>query len=317
MASPASHQLPEIAAFGECMLEVTGRFGAGARLGFGGDTLNTSIYLARLGVRVGYVTAIGVDPLSDDLLQAWHDEGLDDRWVLRSPTRLPGIYAIRNDDQGERQFFYWRTTSAARDFFSLPRSENVIDQLESIPHLYLSGITLSIFDTSRHTRIVHLASRIRARGGGVFFDPNYRPQGWSAPESARAAMEALGPHISLVLPTYEDECALWGDADPCRTIERWRGWGVPEIVVKSGPDGAIVHSGSVTTDVPVPDRIMPVDSTGAGDSFNAGYIAARLKGLPPVRAAQAGHALAAEVICHPGAIIPRHVLPHLPGIMSI
>lgn len=301
--------LPEIAAFGECMLEVSGGLGTSAKLSFGGDTLNTSVYLARLGIRTSYVTALGADPLSDDLLQAWKDEGLDCQWVLRSPDHLPGMYAIRTDEHGERRFFYWRSDSAARQFFKLPAAHGILVDLAQVPRLYVSGITLSIFDNAARRQIVELASRIKENGGEIMFDPNYRAHGWRNSEDARAAFSSIGPHVTVVLPTYEDERALWGDADPGETIERWRAWGASEVVVKSGPDGAVVYASATSLDVPVPDRIAPLDTTGAGDSFNAAYIAARIKGLPAVAAALAGHRLAAEVICHSGAIIPLQAMP--------
>ena len=104
--------------FGEAMLEYHSHGGAGLR--YGGDTLNTAIHLARAGHEVAYVTAVGTDPISDALVNAWRAEGIDTRHVLRHPNRSPGIYAIHLDEEDERSFLYWRDRSAAREMFALP-----------------------------------------------------------------------------------------------------------------------------------------------------------------------------------------------------
>jgi 2-dehydro-3-deoxygluconokinase len=77
------------------------------------------------------------------------------------------------------------------------------------------------------------------------------------------------------------------------------------VVVKNGPNSALVAAGGGREHVPVPEVVEPVDAMAAGDGFNAGYLAARLGGSGPTQAAAAAHRLAAQVIRHPGAIIPR------------
>jgi len=83
-------------------------------------------------------------------------------------------------------------------------------------------------------------------------------------------------------------------------------FGIGEIVVKNGPNSALVCSGGRTEHIPVPEVVDPVDTTAAGDSFNAGYLAARLAGASPVDAVSAAHRLAAEKVRHRGAIMPRN-----------
>jgi len=103
---------------GEAMLELSVA-GSGWRLGYGGDTLNTAIHLARRGIATAYFTALGSDPLSSDLCDRWQAEGLDCSLVLRHPQRTTGLYAITTDKAGERSFTYWRDSSAARAMFDL------------------------------------------------------------------------------------------------------------------------------------------------------------------------------------------------------
>lgn len=295
---------PRVVAFGECMVELSRLPDGGARIGYGGDTLNTAVYMARLGLDVRYATALGADPWSEEMRAAWRAEGVRLDLVLGHPTRSPGLYGIRTDARGERSFTYWRDNSAARDFFHLPGSETALAAMGGADVLYLSGISLSLFEAADRARLAAVAREVRARGGTVAFDPNYRARNWESPEAARAAIEALAPAIDIALPTFEDEAALHGDRTPEETIRRWGDLGVDEVVVKTGPDGALVEMDGVIQAIAT-TRVTPVDTTGAGDSFNAAYLHARLAGASPPDAARAGNALAGAVIGHRGAIMDR------------
>ena len=149
----------------------------------------------------------------------------------------------------------------------------------------------------------------RRNGGKVAFDGNYRPRGWSDAEGARRAFGEILPLVDVALPTLEDEQALFGDADAASCIARLHEAGIGEIVVKRGGLGCLISAGGDRIEVPPPRVVQPVDTTAAGDSFNAGYLAARLCGASAVEAARAGHRLAGVVIMSPGAVIPREAMP--------
>lgn len=305
-----------LASIGECMIELTARDPRTLDLRFGGDTLNTAVYAARrlalagADARVDYVTALGEDPYSDQMLAAWQEEGVGTDMVARLAGRLPGLYMIRTDAGGERTFHYWRSAAAARDLFRAPRIEEVVDRLAGYDLVYLSGITLSIYDAPSRQQLFALLDRVREGGGRVAFDSNYRPRGWPDKEAARTAMLEAWRRADLGLPTFDDERALWDDADAAATVARLHGLGVGEVVVKRDRQPALVAAaGEQPVDVPPLADVTPVDTTAAGDSFNAAYLAARLLGAAPVDAARAGHRVAAAVIQHPGAIIPREAMP--------
>jgi 2-dehydro-3-deoxygluconokinase len=280
------------------------------RMGFAGDTANVAVYAARAGVDVAYLSALGSDPYSAELRAFLTGEGVDCSLVLTHPTRVPGLYAIRTDDRGERSFTYWREQSAARDFFALPDAPAALAEAERARMLYLSGITLSLFDEAGRAQVVALAEAVRAGGGEVVFDGNYRPRGWADPAAARAAFAAIAPHCSIVLPTFEDEVALHGDDDPQDTAERWHDAGAQLVVVKMGDAGALLsQAGAPPRLIPCPERKAARDTTGAGDSFNAAFLSALLVGAAPEAAVHAGHRLAGEVVMHPGAIMPLEAIP--------
>lgn len=300
-----------IVCFGECMIELS-RASQGDlwRMGFAGDTANVAIYSARLGAPVSFMSAIGSDMQSEAMRSFLMSEDIDCRTLLKHPECIPGLYAIDTDAAGERSFTYWRERSAARNFFGIAGAEEALAIAARADLLYLSGITLSLFDEIGRQRVVDLAASVRANGGGVAFDGNYRPSGWEDASTARRAFAAIAPYCTIALPTFEDEVALFGDADPHDSLERWHEMGARLVVLKLGGEGALVSvEGSSVQKIPCPERRNARDTTGAGDSFNAGFLCSLLSERDPLAAAHAGNKLAGSVIMHPGAIIPTEAMP--------
>lgn len=301
-----SEQRTRVVAVGEVMVEMArgsdGRFGVGC----GGDTFNTAVYLARAGVDVAYATALGDDPYSEGIVSLASAEGIKTDLMLRVPGRQPGLYMIETDPKGERRFFYWREASPARDLFELNDWSRIAESLLGARLVYFSGVTLSLYSNNGLGRFLAILEMARQQGVRVAFDCNFRPRGWKG-DLARTRtvfVEAL-KRTDVALPTYDDEAVLWGDPSPEATIERMQAFGINEIVVKNGPNSALVSAGGRQEYIPVMEVVEPIDTTAAGDSFNAAYMAARLAGESSATAAAAGHRLAAEKIRHRGAIMPR------------
>lgn len=297
-----------VAALGECMIELVRRPDGTFTMGFGGDTLNTAVYMARLGVATDYVTALGDDGNSDAMVATWEAEGVGTGHVLRVANRVPGLYMIETDDSGERRFLYWRDSAPARDLFVLPDSPALVADLESYDLLYMSGISLAIWGERGREVLFPMLDRLRERGGRVAFDTNWRPRLWPDRETAQRAYDAMLERTDIALPGVEDLRGLYGDADADTAMARVRGAGVTEIVLKLEKPGCIVSAPGVEETVPSEKVAKVVDTTAAGDSFSAGYLSARLKGLGPVEAARSAHRIAAVVIQHRGAVIPRDAM---------
>ena len=172
--------------------------------------------------------------------------------------------------------------------------------------IYFTGITLSLYSNTGLGRFLASIELARNNGAKIAFDGNFRPHGWGGDLTRTRTVfaEAL-KRVDIALPAYDDEAVLWGDPSPEATIERLQAFGVNEIVVKNGPNSALVASASQRDVVPVPEVVVPVDATAAGDGFNAGYLAARIAGRGVIEAATAAHRLAGLVIKHRGAIVPR------------
>jgi 2-dehydro-3-deoxygluconokinase len=295
-----------VVCIGEVMIELArggdGRYG----MSVGGDAFNTAVYLARAGVEVAFASALGDDPHSDGMIALAQAEGIKCDLVLRATGRLPGLYLIDGDQKGGRRTSYWRETSPARDLFELPGWPQIAETLLGARLIYFSGITLSLYSNAGVGRLLAVLEMARKNGVTIAFDGNFRPHGWKGDLGrARAvSIEAL-KRIDIALPAFDDEAMLWGDPSPEATVERLQAFGIGEIVVKNGPNSALIAAGSARELVPVPEVVAPVDPMAAGDSFNAAYLAARLSGENPAIAVAAAHRLAGEVIRHGGAIMPR------------
>lgn len=299
--------MSKIASIGECMLEISGAQAQPdlRRLGFGGDTLNTAIYLARLGVAVDYVTALGDDPYSERMIEAWREEKVGTGLVQRIAARLPGLYMIEVDEHGERRFYYWRQQAPAREIFGNDRTADLCQSLLRYAWLYLSGISLSLYGEAGRERLFDLLRQFRAQGGKIAFDSNYRPRAWSSVEVARREIRDQLALTDLVLSSLEDETGLHGASTAEEACNRIHGFGPETVVIKQGGEGCMVSLNGRKTIVPAVKVDRIVDATAAGDSFNAGFLAATLRGEEPLQAAKLGHRCAAIVIGHHGAIVPR------------
>ena len=300
-----------VRSIGECMIELSDRGEGRLSLAYGGDALNTAVYLARLGAPVDFATALGDDPWSEEMLAFWASEGVGTELVQRLPGRLPGLYMIKLDERGERSFYYWRSASAAREMLSSGEPDRLAAALQDSRLLYFSGITLSILDQASRRRLFAIVARAKAEGARVAFDSNYRKRGWPDADAARAALSEAFRLADIALPTLDDEQALHGDADAEAAARRILALGPAEVAVKLGAKGALVGAGGKLTTIPA-EQVEAVDTTAAGDGFNAGYLAARLAGAEPEAAGRAGAKLAAAIVQHRGAIIPKAAMPAPP-----
>jgi 2-dehydro-3-deoxygluconokinase len=299
--------MTKAACIGECMIELRQAPGGLFSRGFGGDTLNTAVYLSRLGIPTDYITALGDDSLSEEMISGWQSEGVGTSKVARLEGKLPGIYMIETDAGGERKFFHWRESAAARQLMSLPATDDILQSLRGYTLVYLSAITLSIYDEVGRARLFAALKDVRVRGVRVAFDTNFRARGWPDLEVARRVFTQAFETADIALASTEDLLPLWpGEANEALLTR------IPsaEAVLKLDEPRCIVRADRATKEVRAEPVTRPVvDTTAAGDSFAAAYIAARLNGADPVAAARAGHRLAGVVVCYPGAIIPSSAMP--------
>lgn len=288
-------------------LSGSGRDDGAWKLGFAGDTFNTVWALRALirpDAKADYVSAFGDDPFSRDQLAflAKHAIGTAASPVI--PGARPGLYAITLSG-AERSFTYWRNDAAARQLAD--DAATLSKSLKNQSLVYFSGITLAILKHETRENLLAALKAARAEGSTIAFDPNYRPRLWPDADTAKAAIAAALAVTDIALPTFPDEQALYGDKDPATTAARLAEAGVKEIVVKDGENPCLVISAENRTTVPALS-VKAVDTTGAGDSFNGGYLSARLRGLPPAEAATKAHKVAGAVVQVRGALASFEIL---------
>jgi 2-dehydro-3-deoxygluconokinase len=293
---------------GECMIEMSGGEAGQYRLGFAGDTLNTAWYARALlpaDWQVDYVTALGDDLYSDQMLAFFAKAGIGTGHIRRIAGRRPGLYLI-HQAAGDRHFTYWRDQAAARQVADDP--EALQQALTGADIIYFSGISLAILTPRARGALMKAIVAARNGGARVVFDPNLRPRLWTTPEIMASTITAAATVADLVLPTHSDEAPVFRDASPEATADRYLALGVEEVAVKDGADPALVATANERATVPAPAAQRVVDTTGAGDSFNGAYLAARLAGRSPAEAAAAAHRLAGIVIGHKGALVAPELL---------
>jgi 2-dehydro-3-deoxygluconokinase len=305
--------MPKIAIIGECMIELSEKHHSLSR-SFGGDTLNTAVYLSRQTkskLDVYYLTGLGVDGFSDEMLAAWQSESVNTSLTQRLENKLPGLYFIETDDSGERTFHYWRNDAAAKYWLLSDKADDVCRQLAGFDYIYLSGISIAILDDVSRTKLLNCLQQCRANGGKVIFDNNYRPRLWNSVDETQKAYRDILACTDIAFLTLDDEDMLWGNDSLEQVIDRTRGLGVSEIVIKRGSDACVVWTADGSDEVPAVKlpKEKVIDTTAAGDSFSAGYLAARLTGSDTVKSAQRGHLVASTVIQYRGAIIPTDAMP--------
>lgn len=316
-ATVPSDRGKRIALLGECLIELDGTPFGTMQQRFGGDSVNTAVYLARLvrtSVVVQYLTAMGTDPLSEELLRRLREEGVQTSVVLRNRARLPGLYLVQLDERGERTFLYWRRESAARYLLRHPEFERIVAALAAADIIYVTGISLAILPPTDRAKLVALLIRLASAGKELVFDTNYRAALWFV-TAARSTLRALLPSVGLLLTTFDDEQKIWRDDTVEASRDRLHRAGVPALVIKRGSAGCLYSDRTATITVAPPAVIGVVDTTAAGDAFNAAFLAGWVTGLNAEECCRLGNALAGIVIQHHGAIIPAGATPALPELL--
>lgn len=289
---------------GECMIELSNIEDRIFKMGFAGDTLNTAWYARALlsdAWSVSFATKLGNDELSQNAVSFLTENNIGTDLIDYHPSRKIGIYLI-NLKKGERSFSYWRDNSAARTLADNKSSlEKMLSKAEFI---HFSGITLAIMSNTGRKLFFNILKDHKQRGVGISFDPNIRLAMWNDLTEVKKTISKAAELSTIVLPSFEDEKLCFKDRNPSETIRRYESLGAKIIVVKNSGEKifALKDSKEIIFDNITIKNV--VDSTGAGDSFNGGFLASILSGIDINEAIFKAHSLASKVICEKGALVP-------------
>lgn len=268
---------PQIIAMGEPLLEFNaeeeGSLAEARRFlrGWGGDTSNFAVAAARLGAKVGYVTRVGQDEFGDCFVRLWEQEGVDTSMVQRDPEAPTGIYFISR--KGEEHFFtYYRAGSAA----SRMRPDKLpLDYIKGAKLFHVSGISQAI-STSACDAVFAALKAAKEAGVLVSYDPNLRLRLWPL-ERARAVIHTAVAMADILLPSLEDAVVLTGRDEPEEIARFYIALGPKVVVLKLGSEGALLATPQTMMRIP-PYSIDVVDTSGAGDAFDAAFDVGYLAG---------------------------------------
>lgn len=296
----------KFAVIGECMVELSGQPFTNMRQNFGGDTINTAIYLKMLAkekIDVSFVSSVGDDSLSKALMDKWQQLGINTSTVLINSNKQPGLYMIETDNYGERTFHYWRNDSAAKYLMQHADINVIFEKLSSYDAVYLSGISLAILSDQDCQLMLSQLKQLKKLGVKIIYDSNYRPALWQSVEYSKRISNDILALSDLALFTFDDEKALWQDdsIESCRI--RLQLTGVNELVLKDGANGCQYSNTHTLVNYPTTPVVKVIDTTAAGDSFNAGFLALWLQSAPINQCAMAGNLVAGQVIQQKGAIV--------------
>jgi 2-dehydro-3-deoxygluconokinase len=296
----------DLVSLGECLVEMTRRPDGAFQPSISGDAFNTIFYAARVGMRTGLITAVGDDLFTPMIVERISDEAIDMAHVQRLPGRRNGIYFIEHDDWGERHFHYWRDNSAATETLQHADVDRLATYVSGAHFLLISGITLAVMKEPERLR--ELLESVHGRTT-IVLDANYRPRLWRSVREYQFRIETTLPFVDVFLPSRQDIESAWRGKEPRETLAMASDAGVTTTIMKDGASGCAVYVDGELHALPPVDGFHVVDTTGAGDAFNAGVLGGLLRGTSLEEACDLGQRIAARALMVPGAIDPAFT-PH-------
>ena len=292
------------------MVEMSTQDAQTFHLGFAGDTFNTAWYARHVlddNWDVDFISALGGDIYSTGMMEFIEKNNIGTKYIARREGKSAGLYFIHQAD-GDRQFTYWRETSAARTLAN--NSAELEIALANSDLIYFSGITLAIIGEAGRKNLFLALANAKQNGAEIAFDPNIRPALWRDTHELKEAINQASKLVDIILPTFDDEAIAFKDTTPEATLDRYLNMGIDEIVVKDGAKNTLVSTQSIKSQIPT-NPLRAIDATGAGDAFNGAYLSARLNQRSPEESARFAHKIAGKVILHPGALVDHALLAKL------
>ncbi|MEM1602507.1 MAG: sugar kinase [Candidatus Bathyarchaeia archaeon] len=274
---------------------------------FGGAPMNTLVGMARLGLSVGAITVVGDDPFGQFLLRELERNGVDISHVkIKKGVRTTLAFVVNEPETGERIFIFYRSPWVKRTSVDSLSPEDIdYKYVSSAKILHVSGFALS--ESLPRRAILNAVMYARESGVKVSFDPTLRLDVWRSEKTIKAIYSKMLRLSDIAMFSREEAEFTFGTSEPERAADKALKYGVEIVGIKLGERGSFVKSKDGRKVFAPAFKVKPVDTTGAGDGWNAGLLLGVIRGWDLEKCAKVANAVGALVVTRHGAIT---ALPH-------
>lgn len=293
----------KICSIGECMIEMSNLKDNKYIQSFAGDTFNFLVYIARFEHKTSFLSAIGNDYYSSNLIQFFKKENISTKLLHKIKNTNLGLYLIKNNSLGEKEFFYWRESSPVRNFLNYINVKDIIDKLLKQDLIYFSGITLSLLNKIGLLNLNKIIKILNNKNKIIVFDYNIRTKGWLNLYDARDQINKFLKFVSIAFASGEDIKFLYGNNNMKNIKNIIHEHNIKSFIYRKNSNQTYFLSKNKS--IFIKNKIFNkiIDSSGAGDAFNAAYISHLLSGNNTINCLKFGDQIAKKVLMKKGAII--------------
>ena len=291
-----------VCSIGEAMIEISNIKNSLYNQSFAGDTLNFCNYLDKKKLNAFFLSAIGKSKISQSLLDFIKSKNISTKYIKQINQFEVGLYLIKNKDNGEKQFFYWRDESAAKQYFNNIDFLNLYKELKNFDYIYFSGITLSIIHISKLNNFIKLLKLLKSKKIKIVFDFNIRPSRWNK-KNLNIFLDSVLKFVDICFLSGED-MNYWKNKNNIKSYEQIvRKYKLKHSIFRKNAKFTYVFLNK--TRYVFKNKLLKkvVDTSGAGDGFNAAYLSNFIVNNDPVLALKAGSSLGSKIVMKKGAIV--------------
>ena len=291
-----------VCSIGEAMIEISNIKNSFYNQSFAGDTLNFCNYLDKKKLNAFFLSAIGKSEINQSLLDFVKSKKISTKYIKKINQFEVGLYLIKNKDNGEKQFFYWRDESAAKQYFNNIDFLNLYKELKNFDYIYFSGITLSIIHISKLNNFIKLLKLLKSKKIKIVFDFNIRPSRWNK-KNLNIFLDSVLKFVDICFLSGED-MNYWKNKNDIKSYEQIvRKYKLKHSIFRKNAKFTYVFLNK--TRYVFKNKLLKtvVDTSGAGDGFNAAYLSNFIVNNDPVLALKAGSSLGSKIVMKKGAIV--------------
>ena len=291
-----------VCSIGEAMIEISNIKNSLYNQSFAGDTLNFCNYLDKKKLNAFFLSAIGKSEINQSLLDFVKSKNISTKYIKQINQFEVGLYLIKNKDNGEKQFFYWRDESAAKQYFNNIDFINLYKELKNFDYIYFSGITLSIIHISKLNNFIKLLKLLKSKKIKIVFDFNIRPSRWNK-KNLNIFLDSVLKFVDICFLSGED-MNYWKNKNNIKSYEQIvRKYKLKHSIFRKNAKFTYVFLNK--TRYVFKNKLLKtvVDTSGAGDGFNAAYLSNFIVNNDPVLALKAGSSLGSKIVMKKGAIV--------------